>query len=67
MLNLHHTEFGRSNFLESHTEKIEIIWLRFYYDKMQDNNEWFTWLFIVQREAPKGSLYKKRERERVEH
>ena len=26
---------------------------------MQDNNEWFTWLFIVEKEAPKGSLYKR--------
>ena len=32
---------------------------------MQDNNEWFTWLFIVEKEAPKGSLYKKRDRELI--
>ena len=25
---------------------------------MQDDNEWFTWLFIVEKEAPKGKLVK---------
>ena len=36
--------------------------------KCKANNEWITWLFILKREAPKGSLYiKERERERVNY
>ena len=61
-----HTEIKQSNFLENlpHRE-IEIIWSRFYYDKMQDVEWIFTEVFILKREAPKGSLYKKRDRELI--
>ena len=49
--------------MSKRVSKIKCIFVT---QNMQDNNEWFTWLFIVEKEAPKRKLVKReRERERT--
>ena len=59
-----HTEFKQSNFkslphreLSKRVSKIKCIFVT---QNMQDNNEWFTLVFIVQKEACKRKLIKKK-------